>query len=141
MNYSEDQAGRYRGGDVGWFDQGLKDYRLPVEVVSAAFDLKNSGDISEVIKTAKGFYLVSRTDTRPVSTVPLETVRAPIERKLLAEKRQAGQAAFDQDLRRLMPVQTFPQVLAAAPYPAATLARAEPVIPAPPAATEAVDGN
>jgi parvulin-like peptidyl-prolyl isomerase len=141
MDFSEDQASRYRGGDVGWFDQGLKDYRLPAEVVTAGFDLKSPGDISDVIKTAKGFYLVSRIEVRPVTTVPLATVQPTIQRRLLADKRQEGQMAFDQEMRRMAPVQTFPAVLATAPYPGTTLAKAERGIPASPAATDSANGN
>ena len=31
VEFSEDQASRYQGGDVGWFDQGQPDYRWPKE--------------------------------------------------------------------------------------------------------------
>src|SRR5206468_7068071 len=62
--YSEDQASRYKGGDEGWFDEGLTHYRWPVEVISAGFALKNCSDVSEVIRATNGFYLVKKLDTR-----------------------------------------------------------------------------
>lgn len=145
-NFSEDQSSRYKGGDVGWFDAPLPSsassssspsgstitqpyYRWPVEVVSAGLALPNKGDISEVIKTDKGFFIVARLDSRPASVTPFEQAQPAIQHRLLAEKRQQLQLSFDQQIRTSAPIQTFTQALAKVQYPAATLARAEETAP------------
>ena len=129
MDYSEDQASRYKGGDAGWFDQGQTAFRWPTEVVSAGFALKTNGEISQVIKATNGLYLVSKLDTRESVTTPLDEIQGPLQRRLLSEKRQETEAAFRQELRGLAAVESFPQALATVSYPTATLAKAEEPLP------------
>src|SRR5438876_1008018 len=81
-DYSEDQASRYRGGDVGWFDQGRTEYRWPASVVVAGLALSKNGDISEVIRPTDGFYVVSRLDSREPVVTPFEQVQSSIQRRL-----------------------------------------------------------
>lgn len=124
-DYSEDQASRYRGGDAGWFDQGLTEYRLPAEVVTAGLALEKQGDISEVVKAENGFYLVTKLDSREAVATPLSQVENPIQRRIADEKRKQTLTAFDQQLRTFVPVQTYPQALARIQYPAASVAKAD----------------
>ncbi len=129
VKYSEDQASRYRGGDVGWFDQEQPEYRWPKAVVAAGFALKNRGDISPVIEAPDGFYLVMRLDSRKSTVVPLAQVQGPIQRRLLEQKRHALESAFQQNLRASVPIQTYPRVLAGTAYPTTTLANAAEEMP------------
>jgi PPIC-type PPIASE domain len=129
VNYSEDQASRYRGGDVGWFDQEQPEYRWPKAVVAAGFALKNQGDISPVVEAPNGFYLVMKLDSRKSTVVPLAQVQGPIRRRLLEQKRHALEVAFQQSLRTAVSIQTFPRVLAGAAYPTTTLANAAQEMP------------
>jgi len=124
-DYSEDQASRYKGGDVGWFDQGRTAYRWPAEVVSAGFALKTNGEISGVIRATNGFYIVSKLESRDSVTTPLEQVQASLERGLLSEKRREVEAAFRRETRAFAPVESFSQALANVQYPAATMAKTE----------------
>jgi len=128
LNFSEDQASRYRGGDVGWFDDGQPAYSWPKEVVTGGLRLK-PGEMSEVIRAADGFYLVAKTDIREPSTIPFEEVQGPLERKILAEKRQQTEADFTRELHRLAAVQTHPQALSRAAYPTTAVAKAEAIAP------------
>jgi parvulin-like peptidyl-prolyl isomerase len=127
--YSEDQASRYRGGDVGWFDQGRAEYRWPTEVVSAGFALAKNGDISQVINAADGFYVVSRLDWREPGVIPLEQVQNALRRRLLEEKRQQVEIAFNLQLQSVTPVEIFTQALAKVQYPTTALAKAEETMP------------
>jgi peptidyl-prolyl cis-trans isomerase SurA len=52
--YSEDPGSAARGGELGMFTRGS----MAPEFESAAFNLKNKGDLSEVIKTKFGFHLL-----------------------------------------------------------------------------------
>jgi peptidyl-prolyl cis-trans isomerase C len=125
VDYSEDQASRYKGGDVGWFDQGRTAYRWPAEVVSAGFALKTTGEISGVIRATNGFYIVSKLESRDSVITPLEQVQTSLERGLLTEKRREVEAAFRRETRAYAAVESFTQVLANVQYPAPTMAKAE----------------
>jgi parvulin-like peptidyl-prolyl isomerase len=120
---SEDQASRYKGGDVGWFDEGQTHYRWPAEVIAAGFALKNSGDVSEVIRASNGLYLVKKLDTRAASVTPLAQVEEGLRRQLLKEKREQAEKLFLSEARRAAGVQTFSEALASMPVPSTTVAR------------------
>lgn len=127
VDYSEDQASRYKGGDVGWFDEGQTHYRWPVDVVAAGFALRNPGDVSAVLRAENGFYLVKKLDTRPASaasaTASLPLLEERVGRKLLVQKRETAEKAFFDEARRALGVRTFPEALAAIPVSATTVAR------------------
>ena len=131
VDFSEDQASRYKGGDIGWFDQDRTVYRWPAEVLSAGFDLRTNGEMSGVIRATNGFYIVSRLDFREALTTPLEQVQAPLQRRVVAEKRQQAEATYRQELRAAALVQCFPQALSQVEYPAAdsVVAKSEEPIP------------
>ena len=129
VDFSEDQASRYKGGDIGWFDQDRTAYRWPAEVLSAGFALKTNGEISSVIRATNGFYIVSRLDTREAATTPLEQLQAPLQRRLVAEKRQEAEAAFRRELRSFAGVQTYAQTLMQVEYPTTVVAKSEEPIP------------
>jgi peptidyl-prolyl cis-trans isomerase C len=121
--YSEDQSSRYKGGDVGWFDEGQAHYRWPTEVIRAGFALKNSGDVSEVIRAENGFYLVKKLDTRAASVTAPPLLEERFGRQLLAQKREQTEKSFFDDARRTAGVQTFPAALASLPVSPTTVAR------------------
>ena len=52
--YSEDPGSAAKGGELGLFTRGS----MAPEFESAAFNLKNKGDLSEVIKTKFGYHLL-----------------------------------------------------------------------------------
>jgi parvulin-like peptidyl-prolyl isomerase len=99
VDYSDDQASRYRGGDIGWLDAGKFSSRWPREVLEAGFALDHHA-VSEVIETPAGFYLVMKTDSRPGSTVPLPEVEQTLRKSLSAAKRRALETAFREETVR-----------------------------------------
>lgn len=129
VEFSEDQASRYKGGDVGWYDDGLEEYRWPKEVITAGFALKQNGAVSDVIKTSEGLYIVMRLDSREQTVTPLEQVQASIKRRLLTEKKQNAEATFTREMRAFAPVQTRTQVLANVQYPTTTIVKAGETVP------------
>src|SRR5262249_58890668 len=54
--YSEDADSKTRGGDLRFFAADTKG--IPPEVIKAAFELKNQGDVGGPIATAGGFYII-----------------------------------------------------------------------------------
>lgn len=132
-NFSEDQISRYRGGDGGWFTSNFTASRWPNEVIAAGLDLKNNGDISEVVRAADGFYLVKKTDSRPAVNPPLAQVQSGIEHRLLAAKRARLEAEFRQ-VPPAVSVQINLQLLSTVDYPTRTIGNAAlpPSLPASP---------
>ncbi|MEO8398630.1 MAG: peptidylprolyl isomerase, partial [Ignavibacteriaceae bacterium] len=62
--YSEDPGSKGKGGDLGFIQR-----RTTVkEFDEAAFNLKNIGDISDVVKTQFGYHIIKLTDKKPYPT-------------------------------------------------------------------------
>ncbi|WP_269526452.1 peptidylprolyl isomerase [Coraliomargarita parva] len=89
MEYSEEGTSRFKGGDIGWLQDGQARYRWPLEVVEASFALSETGELSPVIETDDGFYLLMLLDKRAASVRSMEgRLSASIEHKLLQAKKQ-----------------------------------------------------
>src|SRR5262249_16002460 len=87
--------------------------------------LTNKGDVSAVIKTDKGFFIVSQLDSRPASVTPFEQAQPAIQRRLLAEKREQAQESFARQMQTFASVQIFTQPLLRLQYPPATIAKTQ----------------
>ncbi|MHB8579425.1 MAG: peptidylprolyl isomerase [Ignavibacteriaceae bacterium] len=62
--YSDDPGSRTRGGDLGYFGM-----RMMIKPFSeAAFNLKNIGDISGIVKTQYGYHIIKLTGIKPYQT-------------------------------------------------------------------------
>jgi len=93
MDYSDDQIGRYRGGDIGWLEAGAQSARLPAEVLEVGRTLAK-GERSEIIETPLGFYVIMKSDTRAGGMPPFEEVSPTLHQQLLVEKRRAIEERF-----------------------------------------------
>lgn len=91
--YSDDQIGRYRGGDIGWVEEGAGSPRVPDEVLDAGRPL-TKGQRSDIIPTEVGFYVIMKTDSRPGGMPALEELSPQLHRDLLVEKRRAIEERF-----------------------------------------------
>lgn len=129
VRYSEDQASRYKGGDIGWLAQG-RAYRWPTPVVTAGFSLREIGDVSDILETEDGFYLVKLLDRRPSVVKPLSAVEARIRHTLLLEKRRETEAAFMAEKRATTGIEIFSDALRSVPLP--ERGKADTVPPSPP---------
>ncbi|HEV2693594.1 MAG TPA: peptidylprolyl isomerase [Verrucomicrobiae bacterium] len=122
-DFSDDQVTRYRGGDAGWFTMDAIEDRWPATVIAAGFALKNAGDVSDVLRSKDGFYLVKKLDVRAVAVTPMEQVRPAIERRLLLAKHQETEQQFQSQSRQAVTVTTDAALLAATAYPNPTLGK------------------
>ncbi|MDB6154741.1 MAG: hypothetical protein JWL90_3194 [Chthoniobacteraceae bacterium] len=86
--YSYDQATKFRGGDIGYLVEGTPETALGSEVLTAAFALKSPGDLSEIISTERGFFLLRLMEHQPGATRPLSQVERPIRQRLAQQKQQ-----------------------------------------------------
>lgn len=96
IDYSEDQASRYRGGDIGWLDTGRLDYHWPRPVLETGYALEK-GEISDVIKADHALYLVKKTDDRPGTVKTFEEVKSLLRPRALAKKRSFLQQQFQEE--------------------------------------------
>jgi parvulin-like peptidyl-prolyl isomerase len=106
VQYSEDQVSRYKGGDIGWLYEN-RAYRWDKKVLNAGFDLKNINDISKIITTEKGLYIVKLLDRRPSKVQPFEKVKSRIRHKQILEKRKKVEKDFVDDVRQKTPVTIY----------------------------------
>ena len=116
VEYSDDQISRYRGGDLGWLDEGNYSYRWPKAVLEAGYALPQ-GSVSSIIETDTGLYAVMKTDRRDGSTTSLEEAKSSLRRELLAKKRSSIEAAFLAENRQLTGAEILTDVLATVTLP------------------------
>jgi parvulin-like peptidyl-prolyl isomerase len=93
VKHSEDQTTRYQGGKMGWL-QNRPHGRWDDLVVEALFALEREGEISPIIATAKGYYLVKLVDAKPLTVRPLSQVQEGIRYKIGRENKQRAQEEF-----------------------------------------------
>jgi parvulin-like peptidyl-prolyl isomerase len=141
IDYSDDQASRYRGGDVGWLDAGNFSYRWPHEVLETGFALEKDR-VSDLIETKEGVYLVMKTDSRPGSTTKFEEVLPLIQQSLLVKRRHELQEAYRQEVLRTSGAKINPEALAKVELPAEHVAKnRDGGPPGFPVANESLHGN
>lgn len=68
---TEDPAGKGNGGDLGFFSRG----RMVPEFENAAFELKNPGDVSEVVKSPFGYHIIKLVDRKAPEKIPYDRVK------------------------------------------------------------------
>lgn len=91
--HSDDQASRYRGGDLGWLVTGQPDGRLEAPVLAAIAALE-PGAVSDLIETDSGLYLIKVLDTREAELRPLAAVADEIRAQIQARKVAEATAQF-----------------------------------------------
>ena len=85
--YSDDTGNRDRGGDLGFIPRG----RMEESLDQAAFALE-VGQVSDVIKTSRGFHILKVEEKKPAGKREFEEVKAIIMARL---RMQAQQDAYD----------------------------------------------
>lgn len=108
--YSEDPDSKQRGGDLMQFD--AKTTQIPAAVVSAAFALKESGDLSEPVSTPQGYAIVKLTEKHPALSRSLDDSKAEIQRRLVDELRNKKKKEFVDQARQRVKIEIFEDELA-----------------------------
>ena len=80
--YSDDMS-RIKGGDLGYFHSGQSD---DPEFDKAVTTLK-IGEVSKVIASLKGFYIVKLTERKPPRELPFEEVKEKIKTSLVSSEK------------------------------------------------------
>ena len=96
--YSADEETKLRGGDLRYLDASNKD--VPKPVITAAFTLMNTGDVSGVVDAGNGqFYILKQTGRRKAMTKTFDDAKPQIRNKLFREKRLQAQKDFIENLK------------------------------------------
>jgi parvulin-like peptidyl-prolyl isomerase len=126
--YSYDQTTKFRGGDLGYLVEGTGAEELDLEVISAAFALKEPGAIGEIVSSKKGFYLLQLTERSAATVRPLANVAPQIRADLQREKQQRADQQFETALTANRKIESRRDRLTAIPR-AATDGADAPVAP------------
>jgi peptidyl-prolyl cis-trans isomerase D len=90
--HSEDQATRYRGGDLGWLVQGSAS--ADPAVVEALFALQQPGQFAPLVQGARGFYVAKLLEKREAGRKPLAEVKEAIRYQLSRQKAEQAERDF-----------------------------------------------
>jgi parvulin-like peptidyl-prolyl isomerase len=120
---SEHPGTRSVGGDLGWLTRSHAARFLPREVVESMFQVSHPGDLSPVLETAEGLFLVQRIDHLAPQLRPLAEVRERVSRDLTQARASESEVIRLADLRRLHPVEVNEARLQELARPEPTLAR------------------
>jgi len=93
--YAADATAAAQGGDRGLVDRGT----LPPAVDAVAFSLPLN-QVSDVIESPAGYYLIEVTERRPAGVVPFADARSAVEKALLESERRQRQQAYLDELRK-----------------------------------------
>lgn len=91
---SDDPGSRDRGGDLGYFGKG----QMVPEFEKAAFSLKKD-EISSPVRSSFGWHVIQQLDYKPEGAAPFEEVRAPLGKRLEAQRTQESLTTLLDELR------------------------------------------
>ncbi|MBI5102042.1 MAG: peptidyl-prolyl cis-trans isomerase [Nitrospirae bacterium] len=94
VKYSDHQPSRYRGGDIGFLKKGDQEFIWPEEVLDTIFSLKVQGEISPVIATQAGYYIVKLMESKDGKVRSLEEIKEEVRHRVISEKKRAIESAF-----------------------------------------------
>jgi hypothetical protein len=133
IEFSEDQPTRYRGGDIGWIEEGKLAFgTYERTAIESLFSLSKPGEVSPVLETPKGFYVTRLLETRPRQVKPLTAVEPIIQHKLLMSNRERLETQWKAAARGSVPRQISAEAktrLPELPRPTTTPSDAPPSLP------------
>ncbi|MCW8107349.1 SurA N-terminal domain-containing protein [Alteromonas ponticola] len=80
--HSDDTFSAENGGDLDFISADMMDPAFD----KAAFDLKEAGDVSDVVESDFGYHIIKLTELKPEAVTPLEEVRETIKEQLATDK-------------------------------------------------------
>ena len=101
---SDDLRTRDKGGKLGWTVEGSVSSLLPKEVQNKGEKL-DVGDVSSIINTSRGSYLVRKIGEKKKKVTPLESVASEITRSLLAMQQNELLNSYQQQAKKSVSVE------------------------------------
>lgn len=114
--YSDDPKTAYKGGLTDWIIKGGK-HPWNEQVIETGFSLKYQDDVSNVIETREGCYLIKLIERRDEIVTPVGQVRDHIRRTLVQDKRRIMEKQFLKELRKDVEVEIHSNILDAVQPP------------------------
>ena len=99
--YSDGLAAKSKGS-LGYIERGYM--KKPLE--DAAFSL-NVGEVSGILETQSGYYLIKVTDKKPARIIPYKEVLPMIEKQLKKEKEKTEIHAYIENLKKSATIKRF----------------------------------
>jgi peptidyl-prolyl cis-trans isomerase C len=112
--HSDDEASKKIGGDTNFKTQAKLVESYGQVFADAAFALKKANDLSGVIETEKGFYVLRQSGRQSAIDLPLDKVRGQIKTTLFAKARGEAYKGFINDIKGRVGVQIFEESVAKA---------------------------
>ncbi|MEZ4400086.1 MAG: peptidylprolyl isomerase [Kofleriaceae bacterium] len=104
--YTTNDEQKLRGGDLRYLSERTTD--VPKPVVTAAFALATTGDVSGVVDAGDGtFWILKQTGRRKALVRTLDDAAQTIRNKLYRDKRLSTQKTFVDDLRAKAKIEVF----------------------------------
>jgi len=121
--YSDHQASRYAGGDMGWIKNDVKNTKIDDAIIIALAQLKQNGDLAPLVEGTSGYYLLKLLDRREEKQSSLDKVGSNIKNLLERESRKQTEAQWLLSLQKNgQPVDINQDVLAAIDLPTGSIA-------------------
>ncbi|MGI9242531.1 MAG: peptidylprolyl isomerase, partial [Verrucomicrobiales bacterium] len=98
QKHSEHRASRFKGGDLGWLRPATQGGLL-AEVERAGTALENPGDLSEIMESKHGIFVVRLVESRAASIKSLESVAHQIRNKLRGQRQKEIEKQFRRETR------------------------------------------
>jgi peptidyl-prolyl cis-trans isomerase C len=99
--YSDGLAAKHEG-TLGYIDKG----HMPKPFKEAASSL-NVGEVSGIIETQAGYYLIKVIDKKPAGIIPYKEVLPMIERQLKKEKKKTETQSYIENLKKSAKIKRF----------------------------------
>ncbi len=93
--YSDDRNSRYQGGVIGWLiNHPARKYKWDDQVIKTLFSLEKDGDVSPIIETDEGFYIVRLVSAEKQQARDLARVEKGIKNSLMQKKKKQIKEEF-----------------------------------------------
>jgi peptidyl-prolyl cis-trans isomerase C len=112
--HSDDEKSAKIGGDTNFRTRAQLEERYGAKVAEAAFGLKKARDLSGVIETDGGFYILRQSGRQSAIDLPLEKVEGQIKTTLFARARGEAYKAFVEQIEKKVGVEIYDDVISKA---------------------------
>jgi hypothetical protein len=121
VKYSEDQTTRYQGGLTAWLtrDKATSGGACVPEVGAALFAAVKPGEVTPLIETSNGIFIVKLLEQRPASAQPLSQVRDILRQQLMRAHEQDRQQAWFSEMKAGLSIEINGTLLESLVVPAA----------------------
>jgi parvulin-like peptidyl-prolyl isomerase len=111
---STDEATRNVGGDTNFKTRAGLQETYGAAFAEAAFGLKKANDLSDVVETEAGFFVLRQSGRQSAIDLPLEKVKGQIRTTLFARARGEAYQKFVDEIKAKVGVQVFDDVVSKA---------------------------